>query len=146
MISSQPDPNLMKFIKIEIIPHYFSQDDRYPNYELLVSVTTIKQKYSNRKIMPINDFISNFDVIFDFAKMELKNLDTGKIICPYPETDKGCEDPGLYYNKELFDKWLIFSFDKNKFFKMDKQIYVPLWQNDKWQRGKLLVEMVTPVG
>jgi len=92
----------------------------------------------------LKDLIDFGEKQFIAAKLQLKDLENNTLICPLKSAT--CNDKALYYNKELFDQWILFSFDKNQFTKVDKQVYVLIWNKDKFVKGRLNIQVVTPVG
>ncbi|MBU0614666.1 MAG: hypothetical protein KJ601_01085 [Nanoarchaeota archaeon] len=97
----------------------------------------------------LNELVNFGERKFIAAKLELKNLDTNKIICPFDipaGTPCPTELDGIYFNHNKFGEWSLFSFDRSQFTKIDKQVYVLIRQGNNWQRGRLNIQVVTPLG
>lgn len=118
-------------------------DDLNRTYPKTIDFDKWRSTNPEQESLLLNQVIDYGGREFIAAKFELDNLDTNLKVCPKVG---GCSDFALYYNKEKFENWLVYSFDRKQFFKLDKQIYVLIRQNGEFQRGRLKLQVVTPVG
>jgi len=49
----------------------------------------------------------------------------------------------VYCNKNEYDNWILFAFDKNKYYFLHKEYYVLIKENNKLSKGKLVIEVIT---
>ena len=56
------------------------------------------------------------------------------------------ESPPEFYNEDEYNEWMPLTFDKSRYFVLNKEYYVLIKDKDNIYPGKLKIEVVTPNG